>query len=242
MLQAEGFSGSISPALEARDIDALYRARPHSRNLDVELKNEALETHVIRYARILALPRSGEGRVLATEDGRFLEADRLIAPSVCRAAEGDCLADVAAFDERERSSSADSTDLATRETIDLEFPDLGNLRSPGLVIASRQSLLTTYLLYQTFAWLGTRATEALARLERANRPRGSVLLGMLGGIEVQVDSAGQWVTVGKDFEVGPLATDVRVVPLPSPPGPLSHPGRGGTRVRLRLTRGDWRLG
>ncbi|MEP7326394.1 MAG: hypothetical protein ABI836_10635 [Gemmatimonadota bacterium] len=221
LLQAEGFSGSIAPALEARDIDALYRARPQGRAFDVQLKNEALETHVIRYARILAVPRPAQGRVLATQDGRFLEASRLTAPSVCRAAEGDCLADVTAFDERERSSTADSTDLATRETIDLEFPDLRNLRSPGLVIASRQSLLTTYLLYQTFAYLGTRATEALAMLERADRPHGPAMLGILGGIEVMVDSAGQWVTVGNDFEVGPLATDVRVVRLPSIPFSLS---------------------
>ncbi|MEO8294183.1 MAG: hypothetical protein ABI613_01630 [Gemmatimonadota bacterium] len=233
MLQAEGFSGSIAPALEARDIDALYRARPQSRTLEVNLKNEALETHVIRYARILAVPRPAEGRVFATGDGRFLTASRLTSPAVCRADEGDCLADVAAFDARERSSTADSTDLATRETIDLEFPN--SPEHPGLVIASRQSLLTTYLLYQTFAYLGTRATEALSMLERADRPHGPAMLDVLGGIEVMVDSAGQWVTVGNDFEVGPLATDVRVVPL-------SHSGRGGViRVRLRLTKGNWRL-
>ena len=238
VLQAEGFSGSIAPALEARDIDALYRARPRSRTLDVEMKNEALETHVIRYARILAVPRPSQGRVLATQDGRFLAADRLTAPSVCRAAEGDCLGDVAAFDERERTSSADSTDLATREIIDLEFPN--RAAHPGLVIASRQSLLTTYLLYQTFAYLGTRATEALARLQ-PGRARPPGMLAALGGIEVMVDSAGQWITVGTDFEVGPLATDVRVVRLPSPPAPLSHSGSGRTRIRLRLTKGNWRL-
>jgi hypothetical protein len=109
------------------------------------------------------------------------------------------------------------------------------------VIASRQSLLTTYLLYQTFAYLGTRATEALSMLERSERPRLPHMLGELGGIEVLVDSAGQWIPAGTDFEVGPLATDVRVVPLPSPRFPLSRKGRGGTRIRLRLTKGNWRL-
>lgn len=250
MLQAEGFSGSIAPALEARDIDALYRARPHTQTLDVEMKNEALETHVVRYARILALPRAehareaGEARVFATQDGRFWEATRLTAPSACRAAEGDCRADVARLDERERTSTADSTDLATREIIDLDFP--ASPEHPGLVIASRQSLLTTYLLYQTFAYLGTRAAEALSTLERADRPHLPGIMGALGGIEVQVDSAGQWVTVGQDFEVGPLATDVRVVTLPT--FPLSQNGRegqgvreGGTRIRLRLTKGNWRI-
>lgn len=242
LLQAEGFSHSISPALEARDIDALYRARPAERGFDVELRNEALETHVIRYARILAVPRPAQGRVVATADGRFLPAEELTAPTVCRAEEGDCLPAVSRFDEVERMSPADSQDLATRETIELTFP--GAPARPGLVIASRQTLLTTFLLYQTLADLGTRATEALSTLGRPGRTRRPDMLSNLGGIEVQVrDSTGAWVTVGTDFEVGPLATDVRVVPLPSPLplAPSPGNGRGETHVRLRLTRGNWRL-
>lgn len=243
LLQAEGFSHSISPALEARDIDALYRAGPKDRAFEVELRNEALETHVIRYARILAVPRAEGGRVVATADGRFLAADGLKAPTRCRADEGDCLPAVARFDEVERMSPADSQDLATRETIELEFP--GSPDRPGLVIASRQTLLTTFLLYQTLADLGSRATEALSTLGRPGRTRRPDILSNLGAIEVQVrDSTGAWVTVGSDFEVGPLATDVRVVPLPRSPHPLSHSpaaGSGGTHVRLRLTKGNWRL-
>jgi hypothetical protein len=249
LLQAEGFSHSISPALEARDIDALYRARPAEREFEVELRNEALETHVIRYARILAVPRPDQGRVVATADGRFLPAGELTPPTACRAEEGDCLAAVSRFDEVERMSPADSHDLATRETIELTFPS--SPARPGLVIASRQTLLTTFLLYQTLADLGTRATEALSTLGRPGRPRRPDVLSNLGGIEVQVrDSTGAWVTVGTDFEVGPLATDVRVVPLPVSPSagrsplPLSPspgPVGGGTQVRLRLTKGNWRL-
>ena len=56
VLQAEGFSASLSPSLEARDVDALYRARPTTRELTVTMKNEALETHVVRYVRLLAAP------------------------------------------------------------------------------------------------------------------------------------------------------------------------------------------
>jgi hypothetical protein len=41
-------------------------------------------------------------------------------------------------------------------------------------------------------------------------------------------------TVGQTQETGPLATDVRVVPLP-------RLAPGATRLRLRLARGHWRI-
>src|SRR5947208_5945161 len=53
VIQAEGFSSSVAPSLEARDVDALYRFRPTSRELVVTMKNEALETHVVRRVRLL---------------------------------------------------------------------------------------------------------------------------------------------------------------------------------------------
>ena len=67
-LQAEGFSSSISPALEATDIDALYRARPKNGELEVLMKNEALETHVVRWVDLLAVPHAERCRVFATQD------------------------------------------------------------------------------------------------------------------------------------------------------------------------------
>lgn len=70
-VQAEGFSASIAPALEERDIDALYRAKPPNRNLEVWITNEALETHVIRYAALLLAKRPDKGRVYVTPSGEF---------------------------------------------------------------------------------------------------------------------------------------------------------------------------
>jgi hypothetical protein len=66
MLQAEGFSSSIAPSLEARDVDALYRVHPSGREFIVTMKNEALETHFVRRVRLLAAKRPVGGRVLAT--------------------------------------------------------------------------------------------------------------------------------------------------------------------------------
>src|SRR5712691_9103278 len=120
-LQAEAFSASIAPALEATDLDMLYRARPRSRDFELRLTNEALETHVIRFADVIAVPRPAGGRVFVTMDGVFRPATGLASPARCTAAEGDCLAAIRGFDHVERFSLADSTDLAARETVDLDF-------------------------------------------------------------------------------------------------------------------------
>ena len=237
VLQAEGFSASVAPSLEATDIDALYRARPTSRTLTIRMTNEALETHVVRWATVLAAPRPTGGRVFATQSGEFWQASEVAAPVRCTAAEGDCLASVRAADGVERYSRTDSTDLAARETIELEFPAMAD-GPTGVVLASRQTLLSTFVLYQGLAYMGRSAGRWLAALQRGDAQTRRQMSGVgrvLGAIEVQVpDSGGGWVTVGETQETGPLATDLRVVPLPRAVG-------APRRVRLRLTRGHWRI-
>jgi hypothetical protein len=236
-LHAEGFSASIAPALEAVDVDALYRARVTGRHFRLHLRNEALETHVIRYADLLAVPRPAEGRVFITPAGQFRPATGLLPPVRCTSGGKDCLEAVASFDGRERTSLADSLDLASRETIDLEF-DSGGSGGLGLIITSRQSLMSTYLLYQTLAYLGTHAPSALAALATggpAARERAEGIGRLLGRIEVLVPGpGGEWVRAGSTGETGPLAPDTKVVPLPLA-------GTGRVRVRLQLTRGLWRI-
>jgi len=143
---------------------------------------------------------------------------------------------VSAFDGAERSSETDAVDLATRETVDLVF-DVATAE-PALLIASRQSLLPTYLLYQTFAYLGTSTGALLAAFERADTTTvqsARALLAALGGIDVLVpDGVGGWELVESVWETGPLAADVRMVQLP--------PSGGDTvRVRIRMAKGAWRL-
>ncbi len=237
VLQAEGFSASIAPALEATDVDMLYATRPVGREFTIHVTNEALETHVIRRANLLALPRPPGGRVFATPGGVYFQATELTALSACAASEGDCRAALERFDGVQRSSRSDSVDLGARETIDLEFDSVPSGRL-GLVVASRQTLLTTYLLYQGLAYLGDDAGTVLASLESGGpelRRRMSGMQDLLGKIEVLVPGGGgDWVPVGSTGETGPIAVDTKVVPLPSA-------AQSPVRIRLRLTRGLWRI-
>lgn len=238
VLRAEGFSASIAPALEAVDIDYLNltTAREHSVRLCV--KNEALETHVIRSMDLLGIPRRYESPVFLGINGNFYQTSSLIQPAVCAASGDDCLEAIRYDDGIERWSAADSSDLAARETIEVFFPPSG-CENVGLVIGCRQSLLSTYLLYSGLSYLGTHAGDWMAELQRGNasaRYAAGSVGRILGGIDILVKQpGGEMLKVGTVNETGPLATDVHVVPIPS--NASSHE----MKIQLQLTRGHWRI-
>lgn len=237
ILQAEGFSSSVARVLEARDIDALFRAVPAGPNLEVRLTNEAMETHVIRYADLLAVRRPSNGRAFVTPDGRFWQASGIRAVESATGPEGDVTHLLRVFDGRERFSATDGRDLASREVLNLRFTDFPQEKA-GLVLAFRQTLLTTYLFYQGLAYLGSSAGYWFAQLERGDRKARDMATGLwslLGGIEIEAESGnGRWVRVGEINETGPIATDVQVVPLPAGLRPTG-------RIRLKMARGMWRI-
>jgi hypothetical protein len=237
VLQAEGFSDAIAPSLESSDVDALYRSTGTGGDFTLRMTNEAYETHVVKQADLLAVPRPPGGRVLARGD-ELWAAGRLAAPSACRGDDGDCLPKLRAFDGTSRLSPTDPADLGAREHLELEFSGAG--AGPdryGVVISARQSLVTTFLLYQGLAFLGDTVGAWLAAIERgdtAARTGGRGWQAALGGIEVQLpDGAGGWRTVADVYETGPIATDVHLLLLPE--------GAAAERIRLRLARGNWRV-
>lgn len=231
---AEGFSSSVAPALEARDVDALFDVHPRDRRVVVTMKNEALETHVVRYVQLLAARRPPAGRVIRTLDGQFRQFTDLQPPIACGADDGECLARVEDRDGRERWTSADGTDLAAKEVVELKLNLDG--RPSALVLGTRQSLVSTYVIYQALAWFGRSASDVLASLGRPGSGTGAALArlpALMGGIDVLAEQQdGTWITAGTVREMGPLASDVVAVMLP--------PAATG-RVRLRMGRGHWRV-
>ncbi|MEX2180260.1 MAG: hypothetical protein WD801_16210 [Gemmatimonadaceae bacterium] len=237
-VHAEGFSESVARVLEARDVDALGDVPIIDRRLAIRMRNEAYETHMVRRVNVLAVARPPGGRIFASGDSLFYPATSLTPPTTCMASGADCLRAVAAHDGIERFSLTDSSDLAARETIHLTFR--GGATRPGLVLTARNSLVSTFLFYQTLAYLGTKAGDALASMERGTRGAAEAHFGMaqlLGGVEVQIrDSAGAWRTVGTYQEAGPIASDTKVISLPALPDDSET-----IEVRLRMARGNWRI-
>jgi hypothetical protein len=236
-LQAEGFSASVARVFEATDVDALELDRPLGPTISIEMRNEALETHLVRSIRLLAVPRPPGYRVYQAEGPVFFPGTAPRPALSCRYAGGDCAGALRDADGQVLPSTSSDTDLAEREAVELAFPAPAG-RS-GLVLRARNSLLTTFVFYQGLAWLGTHAGEWMALLEREERgaagPSFAGLEAILGSIDVQVRTARGWERAGRFAEVGPIAWETQVVPLPAdlPPGEI--------RVRLEMTRGAWRL-
>lgn len=247
-IQSEGFSASPLRTLEARDVDHLYASSASPGPFLVRMKNEALETHAVRSVRLLIAPRPRNGRVFHSPSDEFFPAYGMSRPTGCSSATGDCATAVAALDAHEWKSTTDSADLASTEVVELTFdrPSLANPdasagggRRLGLVLGARHTLVSTFLFYQSLAFAGDAAGEALARIERgtvADQPPLFSALRRLGTIDIAVSTDGvRWTDAGQLFEAGPLATDPQVIPLEL------QEGVGEVHVRLRLTRGYWRL-
>jgi hypothetical protein len=230
---AEGFSASIAPALEATDIDRLAIAPVKEPAFTLRMTNEAFETHVIRSLRLLAFPARAGNHVVATARGEFWRVTDEILPE-CTAPEGSCTQSVKAADGIERFSTTDPADLAAREDIELKFvtPSAGDY---ALVLTSRQTLLHTFVFYQTLAYLGSRTGDFIAAMSRGDmRPVSQIMnLGRaMGGIEVsRPDSHALLEMV---YETGPLASDAHLVKL----GALTA---GEHKLRLRAGKGHWRI-
>lgn len=233
VLQAEGFSASISPSLERHDIDMLYSAQP-SRAFELVVTNEALETHCIRYANLLAFERIGSETVFATPGGIFYECTHISPPVQCQTAGASCLEKVTEVDKVEYFSLADSINLNSKEEIIVSFA--GRPRGQvGIVIGKRQTLMTTYLMYQGLAYMGNAVTYWLAEMERAGGKPNENIFNLLGGIEVfSKGSNGDWNFEGVLNETGPIATDFDLIPL-------SHYNKGEVVLKLRLNKGLWRI-
>ena len=235
-LVAEGFSSSISPSLEAEDIDALYRFKPSSRDLDITMKNEALETHVVKQVDVLAVPRNAGCRVFKSDDGSYWESSHIACPTSCTAREGDILDRIQEYDGVERRSWTDSNDLAKQEVIDVSFgpSEIGDY---GIVIAARQTFVSTFLFYQGMSYLGTTAGDYYARLERGDSSfvkQFEHFKTVLGGIEVLVElPSGTWEKKGAVTEEGPIASDVHCIKLTGIGSPK--------HVQLRMAQGSWRI-
>ena len=232
---AEGFSASIAPSLEATDVDALDVDPVRGGRFEITMKNEAYETHVVRHVDLLAIPHQPGARSMQALDESFYRVASVTPPTSVVAPEGDVSRLMRARDGRERFSLADSTNLAAREIVELTFAD-PSAGQHGVVLASRQSLLSTYLLYQAYAYMGTQAGHWIAEIERGRLiAAGDALIALLGGIAVSVEMApNEWATIGDVMEFGPIAIDQHLITFDAP---ATWTGR----VRLTMTKGAWRV-
>ncbi len=240
ILEAESFSYSIVPNLEARDVDKLGTT---ARNDEVilEVRNEALESHYINQIELLQVSHQKHQSVFPDPDGGLVVFDSPLHPISAVDQSGHDLMGVLEYAdgtpwraETERLARVSMQDL--EDHIHLEFDIPPSQDDVALLLRFRNSLLNTVLLYdvmlkglgfQALDWMSAR-TPDLQMLKTAHWYNDRM------GMRIEVWDQGRYREIAHVEDQGPIAWKELAVPLAVP---------SGARVKLRLSflTDNWRI-
>lgn len=242
ILEAEGFSYSIAPLFERRDVDRLRPLRYPGDTVRLELRNEALETHFINHVELVEVRHERHEWVAPDAAGRPI-ALRGIRPPL-RAVDRtgrDVLADLAEHDGRFFKSEAEVLEGVTPGNLD-DWIEIQVAAPPGtdsvaLAFRMRNSLLATVLFYDLM--LGDRGPRALDWMARdLTQIAPAIDLGRWAvenlGLRLAVFDGEAWRFVGRLGDSGPVAWKDVVAVLPTF-------GRSIVAVRLSFVADNWRV-
>ncbi len=247
VLEAEGFSYSISPMMEQRDLDPLRAVADADGRVRLELRNEALETHFINHIELVTARHPVGTRLVPDQRGTPVLVST---PVPLRSAQ-----DRAGRDVRAALATADGTLFSTApatvraahtgdldDWIDLDADTLPPGDSIAVVLRLRNSLLNTILLYEgmlggrdALDWLATDLQHVARTVDLARWYVATMgMRAEVNGVPLPVQAP--FVGHARLGDVGPIAfRDVAMVL----PRPVSTDGSG--RVRLRFVADNWRI-
>jgi hypothetical protein len=241
VLEAEAFSYSIAPLLEARDVDRLSAGPDSDGMFRIEVRNEALETHYINHLEILEARHAPGRRAYPNEDGRIVSVGSTVPPIAAQDRDGRLrTAELSLRDDRAFASSEERIRAVTGEDywdhLELTFPKPEN-ESAALVLRLRNSLLNSVLFYDLM--LGSQGAQALEWLgSDVNRIGEAVELGRwfreTMGLRVSVMGPRGWREVARVGDTGPIAWKELAVTVPVPDA-------DELRIRLSFLADGWRL-
>ena len=241
VLEAETFSYSIAPLLEARDVDRIRVNADANGVVRLELRNEALETHYINHLALLEVRHEADQAAYPNEEGHILVVGDLTGATSAIDRDGsDRLGELSARDGMVFYSSDQRIRAVTAEDfqdyIELAFPRPDS-RSVALVLRLRNSLLNTILFYDLM--LASQGAEALDWLGADMANIGKVVelsqwFQKTFGLEISVQGPAGWERVAYLADTGPLAWDEVAIQLPVPEG-------DELRVRLSFLADEWRI-
>ncbi len=240
-LEAETFSYSIAPLLEARDVDRIRVAADANGVVKLELRNEALETHYINHLALLEVRHEADQAAYPNEEGQVLVVGDLTGAISAIDRDGsDRLGELSARDGTAFYSSNQRIRAVTAENfqdyIELVFPRPDS-ESAALVLRHRNSLLNTILFYDLM--LASQGAGALDWLGADLENIGKVVeldqwVRKTMGLEISVQGPAGWERVTRLADTGPLAWNEVAIQLPVPEG-------DEFRVRLSFLADQWRI-
>jgi len=242
LLEAELFSYSIAPSFQARDIDKLGLQHVQDGYVELDIRNEMLETHYIDQLEVLEITHAAGQVAYPDSDGDPLLVGTTIEPvSAVDQYDRDIMAEVTAADGRAWSATSNRMANVSPEdyhdSLDFEFKVPENSGEIALVLKMRNSMLNTVLLYdvmlkgQSFAaldWMGHDLNHLGNRAEMGLWYREEM------GMTVSVWRDGEFRKVGKIGDQGPIAWSERAFSLDAPEG-------DAVRVRLSFVADNWRI-
>jgi len=235
---AEGFSNAIAPSLQQSDLDALNKTT-YGGTQSLYVKNEALETHVIDYVGLEVIPIEEGQRAYQYDDKRFLKCTNPKPFSSIVGGSENIEELLVEIDGEEYFSATDSFDLSTKEEISLKFKNTSDF-DKGLVLNYRQTLLTTYLIYEALSLTGDECGRFVSMIENDANIREEIEspFDILGALEVLYwnEKRGRWIYVDELYETGPIARNQEIIPLP-----FEARTQEILNIKLRFSKGLWRL-
>lgn len=243
LLQAEGFSYSIAPIFESRDVDRLRIQQAADGSVRLEVRNEALETHYLNHLELLEVTHGSAETALVDELNRLVVvADQQPLTSAIDRRGHDVSRRLAVEDGDVYRTDARTVDQARLPDLDdwieLSAPAPPGADSVAIVLRLRNSLLNTTLLYDVM--LGDPGARSLDWVGKDLKQVGPALavaqwyqqrMGMYVAVAAQT---GAYRVVAHLRDTGPIAwKDVAIVV------PVVTPGR--VRVRLSFPMDNWRI-
>jgi hypothetical protein len=204
------------------------------------MKNEALETHCVRDLKLLVFPREKGERIFHTPTDDFYLCENNYVLTSATANEGEITPLLRNQDRQERFSLSDENNLISKEEIYLSFENVKDIKDPGLILNFRQTLMTTYLIYSAFGYMGDEIGDIFAKMETNHVNQEKVKAGIkkeLGKIDVYTwnDQKNDWEFQNGFYEIGPIAINRQLMPLKNV--------SSGQVVKLKLVinKGYWRI-
>lgn len=241
-LEAEGFSYSIAALFEARDVDRLRATARPDGSVQLEVRNEAYETHYLNHLELLEVRHAPDEFVLPDPLERSVAVRDLRPATRAIDRAGHDVTDLLASADG-RVTRTDSVLLAGADAkdfedhIDLTLPVPRGADSVALVLRLRNSLLNTVLLYDIV--LGDRGARSLDWLGQTTQQVGPALA--LGqwyagkmGLRVLVLEGDSAREVAHLRDTGPVAWKDLAVVLP-------NPHQDSIRLRLSYVADNWRI-
>src|SRR6266571_9558761 len=242
LLQAEGFSYSIAPIFESRDVDRLRIRQAPDGSVRLEVRNEALETHYLNQLELLEVVHgSAETALVDERNGLLVLADQHALTRAIDRRGHDVTGPLMAEDGTVYRTAAQTMEQAQLsdldDWIDLTAPAPPGADSVAIVLRLRNSLLNTTLLYDVM--LGDPGARSLDWVGQDLKQVGPALAvaqwyQQRMGMNVAVSDGRDYRVVGHLRDTGPIAwKDVAiVVPVVTP---------GTVRVRLSFPMDNWRI-